>query len=163
MSEASEPQVRPAAPADGPLIHALVRELADYEHLLHAMRATEADLAGLLFGRQPSAFCEIVELDGEPVGFSLWFHTVSTFEGRAGIHVEDLFVRPAARGRGAGRALLRSLARRCVAEGLGRLEWSVLDWNAPAIGFYDALGAERRDEWRLRRVTGEALRALAGD
>jgi GNAT superfamily N-acetyltransferase len=159
----SEPVVRPAEPADSALVHALVRELAEYERLAHTVRATEADLAGLLFGPQPRAFCEVVELDGAPVGFCLWFHTVSTFEGRAGLYVEDLFVRPQARGRGAGKALLRSLARRCLAEGLARLEWTVLDWNAPAIAFYDALGAERREEWRLRRMTGEALRALAGD
>jgi GNAT superfamily N-acetyltransferase len=159
----SEPAVRPATPADAALIHGFVCELADYERLLHTVRATKADLAALLFGPQPRAFCEVVELDGAPVGFSLWFHTVSTFEGRAGIYVEDLFVRPQARGRGAGKALLRSLARRCLAEGLGRLEWTVLDWNAPAIAFYDALDAERQDEWRLRRMTGEALRALAGN
>jgi GNAT superfamily N-acetyltransferase len=158
----SEPAVRPAAPADAPLILAFVRELADYERLLHTVHASEADLAGLLFGQAPRAACEIVEVDGEAVGFSLWFYTVSTFEGRAGLYVEDLFVRPQARGRGAGRALLRSLARRCVAEGLGRLEWTVLDWNAPAIAFYDAIGADRRDEWRLRRVSGQALQALAG-
>ena len=107
------------------------------------------------------AFCEVAELDGTAVGFALWFYNLSTFEGRHGIYLEDLYVRPEARGRGAGLALLRRLARRCRDEGLARLEWAVLDWNTPAIGFYDALGAAAMSEWIIRRLSGEALAKLA--
>ena len=153
--------VRPAARADAPLIHALIRELAAYERLLHEARATEADVAAVLFCESPRAFCEIVEADGAAVGFALWFYNVSTFEGRHGIYLEDLFVRPEARGLGAGKALLRRLAERCLAEGLARLEWSVLNWNEPAIGFYDSLGAGAQTEWTVRRLTGDALARLA--
>jgi GNAT superfamily N-acetyltransferase len=153
--------VRSARPEDAALIHGFVRELAIYERLEHAVEATPQDLARLLFEEPAAAFSEIVELEGEPVGFSLSFYSVSTFTGRKGIWLEDLFVREAARGRGAGLALLRSLARRCVAEGCRRLEWSVLDWNAPSIAFYDALGAEAMGEWTNRRLTGEALEKLA--
>jgi len=152
--------VRPATPADAGLIHGFVRALAEYEKLLDAVTATEADLARALFGPRPRAFAEIAELDGAPVGFALWFYSYSTFAGRHGIWLEDLFVVPQARGRGAGKALLRSLAARCVAEDLGRLEWAVLDWNAPSIAFYDSLGAEALDEWTTRRLSGEALLRL---
>ena len=154
--------IRPAVPADAPLIYALIRELADYEHLLHEVRATEPGIAAILFGEAPRAFCDIAEVDGEAVGFALWFYNVSTFEGRHGIYLEDLYVRPAARGNGAGKALLRELAARCVTEGLARLEWAVLDWNAPSIAFYDGLGAEAKSEWIIRRLSGEALARLAG-
>jgi len=154
--------IRPAAPADAGVIFGFIRELAEYERLLHAVEATEADIVRDLFGPSPRAFCDIAELDGAPVGFALWFYNYSTFKGRAGIYLEDLFVRPTARGHGAGKALLRRLAKRCVDEGLGRLEWAVLDWNAPAIGFYDALGAEALQDWIVRRVSGEALVKLAG-
>jgi GNAT superfamily N-acetyltransferase len=154
--------IRPAAPADAGVIFGFIRELAEYERLLHAVEVTEADIVRDLFGPTPRAFCDIAELDGAPVGFALWFYNYSTCKGRAGIYLEDLFVRPTARGHGAGKALLRRLARRCVDEGLGRLEWAVLDWNAPAIGFYDALGAEALQDWIVRRVTGEALTKLAG-
>jgi GNAT superfamily N-acetyltransferase len=157
-----EPAVRAARPADAGLIHRFILELADYEKLSHAVKATEADIAALLFGLSPRAYCDLAEIDGEPVGFCLWFYTVSTFAGRAGIWVEDLYVRPAARGGGAGKALLGALARRCVAEGLARLDWTVLDWNAPALGFYDRIGAHSLDDWRLRRLSGDALAALAG-
>ncbi len=153
--------IRPARPADAGLIHALVRELADYEKLLDSVEATEADVARDLFGPQPRIFCDIAEARGEPIGFALWFYNYSTFRGRHGIYLEDLFVRPAARGKGAGKALLRRLARRCLDEGLGRLEWAVLDWNAPAIGFYDALQAQAMNEWIVRRLSGEALARLA--
>jgi len=153
--------VRPAALPDGALIHALILALAGYEQLLHEVRATQADIEAILFGSAPRAFCDIAELDGTPVGFALWFYNVSTFEGRHGIYLEDLFVRPEARGRGAGLALLRRLAQRCRDEGLARLEWAVLDWNAPSIAFYDRLGATARSEWILRRLTGEALAKLA--
>ena len=106
---------------------------------------------------------DIAEADGEPVGLALWFYNFSTFRGRAGIYLEDLFVAPSARGQGAGRALMAALARRCVEEGLARMEWAVLDWNAPAIGVYDRLGAEAMDEWTIRRLSGDALAALAAD
>jgi GNAT superfamily N-acetyltransferase len=153
--------IRAAVPADAPLIFGFVRELAEYERLSHAVDATQADVARDLFGPAPRVFCDIVEDAGEPIGFALWFYNYSTFKGRHGIYLEDLFVRPTARGKGAGKALLRRLAQRCVDEGLGRLEWAVLDWNQPAIGFYDALGAQAMSEWIVRRLTGEALERLA--
>jgi len=158
----SSPSIRPAAPADAADIWRFVRRLAEYEHLEHTMTGTPRDLAQALFGPGPRVFAEIAELDGAPVGFSLWFYTYSTFAGRAGIYVEDLFVLPQARGQGAGRALLASLARRCLDEGATQLDWAVLDWNAPSIAFYESLGASARDEWRLRRVSGQALARLAG-
>jgi GNAT superfamily N-acetyltransferase len=154
--------IRAATPGDAALIMGFIRELAAYEKLSHAVEATEQDIARDLFGPTPRAFCDIAEAGGEPIGFALWFYNYSTFRGRAGIYLEDLFVRPDARGHGAGKALLKRLARRCVDEGLGRLEWAVLDWNAPAIGFYDALGAQALDDWIVRRLTGEALTRLAG-
>lgn len=154
--------IRSAVPTDSALIYRFVRDLAEYEKLLHSVEATENDLAAALFGENPKAFCDIAELDGEPVGFALWFYNYSTFVGRHGIYLEDLFVLPRARGAGAGKALLANLARRCVDEKLGRLEWAVLDWNAPSIAFYDGLGAEAMDAWIVRRMTGEALARLAG-
>ena len=153
--------VRPARRLDVPVISDFIRQLAEYEKLLHAVQAVEADIAEGLFGPQPRCVCDIVELDGEAVGFALWFYSFSTFRGCAGIYVEDLFVLPRARGQGAGKALLASLARRCVEEGLGRLDWAVLDWNQPAIDFYDSLGAESLNDWTVRRVSGAALQALA--
>jgi GNAT superfamily N-acetyltransferase len=153
--------VRPATPADAGLIHQFILDLAEYEKLLDTVQATEADTAAALFGDKARAFADIAEIDGEPVGFALWFYNYSTFVGRHGIYLEDLFVRPSARGSGAGKALLANLARRCVDQGLGRLEWSVLDWNAPSIAFYDSLGAAAMDEWIIRRLTGEPLRKLA--
>ncbi len=154
-------RVRPARPDEAPLIADLIRELAVYEKLEHEAVATAQGLASALFGPEPRVFCDIAEVKGEPVGFALWFYNFSTFVGRHGIYLEDLYVRPQARGAGAGRALLAGLARRCVDEGLGRLEWAVLDWNAPAIGFYQALGALPMDEWTVNRLTGEALADLA--
>ena len=139
-----------------------IAALATYEELSHEMEATEAQVDAALFSDAPKAFCDIAEMDGKPVGFALWFYNFSTFVGRHGIYLEDLFVIPEARGSGAGKALLSGLARRCVDEGLGRLEWSVLDWNAPAIGFYDSLGADSMDGWTTRRLHGEALAKLAG-
>jgi GNAT superfamily N-acetyltransferase len=158
----SDPRARPARPEDVALIHRFVLALADYEKLSHAVTATERDLAALLFGPEPRAACDLVELGGVPVGFCLWFHTVSTFAGRAGIWIEDLFVLPEARGRGAGLALLKVLARRCRDEGLARIDWAVLDWNAPGIGFYERIGSQPLHDWRLRRLSGEALARLAG-
>ncbi len=154
--------VRPARPEDAGLILGFIRALADYERLLDQVEAREADITRDLFGAHPRAFCEIAEDGGAPVGFALWFYSYSTFRGRHGIYLEDLFVIPEARGRGAGKALLRSLARRCVDERLGRLEWAVLDWNAPSIAFYDSLGAAALDDWITRRMTGDALARLAG-
>jgi GNAT superfamily N-acetyltransferase len=154
--------IRPAAPTDAAVIHGFIRELAEYEKLLHAVEATEADTAAALFGPRPKVFCDIAEVGGESVGFALWFYTFSTFRGRHGIYLEDLYVRPTVRGGGVGKALLANLARRCRAEGLARLEWAVLDWNAPAIGFYDSLGATAQSDWIVRRLTGEALDKLAG-
>ena len=153
--------VRSARPADAALAHGFILALADYEQLSDAVAATESDTAQALFGPSPRAFAEIAELDGAPIGLALWFYSYSTFAGRHGVWLEDLFVVPEARGRGAGKALLRSLARRCMAEGLGRLEWTVLDWNTPSIAFYDAIGAGAMDAWTTRRLDGEALRRLA--
>ena len=153
--------VRPARPDDAALIFDLVRELAVYEQLSHAVDATREMIAGALFGEAPRAFCDIGEWNGEPVGFALWFYNFSTFRGRHGIYLEDLFVRPAARGHGVGKALLAGLAKRCVAENLARLEWSVLDWNEPSIAFYKLQGAELMDGWTTCRVTDQALWRLA--
>ena len=153
--------VRVATVADVPLIVEFVRDLAEYERLLHEVEMTEADVRRDLFGENPRAFCEIAEHDGRPVGFALWFYNYSTFRGRAGIYLEDLFVEPEARGVGAGKALLRRLAQRCVEADLGRLEWAVLNWNQPSIEFYDSLGASAKDDWTVRRLDGEALQALA--
>jgi GNAT superfamily N-acetyltransferase len=154
--------IRPAAPSDAAVIYGFIRELAAYEQLLDQVQASEAGIARVLFCDQPRAFCDIAERGGAPVGFALWFYNLSTFTGRHGIYLEDLYVRPEARGAGAGKALLAGLARRCVEEGLSRLEWAVLDWNASAIGFYDRLGAGTQSEWVVRRLSGEALARLAG-
>ena len=154
--------IRSAMPSDTRVIYALIRELAVYENLLDVVDATERMIGDALFGQSPRAFCELAEWDGAVVGFSLWFYNFSTFRGRHGIYLEDLFVRPDFRGKGLGKALIVSLARRCVAEDLARFEWSVLDWNAPSIAFYKALGATMQDDWTGCRVTGEALAALAG-
>jgi GNAT superfamily N-acetyltransferase len=153
--------VRPAAPADAPLIHSFIVALAEYEKLSHEVEATEADIANALFGDHPRLFCDIAEADGVPVGFAVWFYSYSTFTGRHGIYLEDLFVVPEARGLGAGKALLKRLAERCRDEGLTRLEWAVLDWNAPSIAFYDSLGASAKTDWITRRLAGEALQRLA--
>ena len=154
-------KIRVATVSDAPLILEFIRELAEYERLLHEVEATEADVRRDLFGENPRAFCEIAEHEGQPVGFALWFYNYSTFVGRAGIYLEDLFVEPEARGEGAGKALLRRLAQRCVDAELGRLEWAVLDWNAPSIAFYDSLGAMKKEGWTVRRLYGEALSDLA--
>ena len=152
--------VRPAAPRDADLIAELIKELAVYEKLEHEAVATPADLTAALFGASPRAFCDIADVDGAPVGFALWFYSFSTFRGRCGLYLEDLFVRPAARGAGVGRTLLARLARRCADEGLARLAWSVLDWNAPALAFYERLGARPVEGWTVHRLDGEALARL---
>ena len=160
-------RLRPAHRGDVPLILELIRELAEYERLLHEVVATPEELEAHLFGDHPGAEVILAEWqdapgEGEPVpaGFALFFPTFSTFLGRPGIHLEDLFVRPAFRGRGIGRALLAHLAGIVVERGWGRLEWNVLDWNEPAIGFYRTLGALPMEEWTTFRLTGEALEAL---
>jgi GNAT superfamily N-acetyltransferase len=153
--------IRKAEERDAPLIVSLIRELAAYERLAHEVDATEADLARALFGPQPRVFADIAEWDGEPAGFALWFYNFSTFRGRHGIYLEDLFVRPDFRSKGIGKAVLQHLARRCMAEGLPRLEWWVLDWNEPALRFYRSIGAVPMDEWTVQRVTGAALERLA--
>ncbi len=152
--------IRPARPDDVPAIVALVRELATYERAAHEARAGEEEIGDALFGPQPKVFAHVAELDGEVVGFAVWFPNFSTWLGRHGIYLEDLFVRPAARGRGLGRALLAELARIATERGYGRLEWWVLDWNTAAHGFYRTLGAAPMDEWTVWRLSGEALAAL---
>lgn len=154
--------IRPARPGDAPLVFAFIRELADYERLLHEVDAGVEDIDRALFCENPRAFCDIAEWEGEAAGIALWFYNFSTFRGKHGIYLEDLFVRPAWRGRGIATALMKHLARRCLDEGLARFEWWVLDWNKPAIGFYRSIGAAPMDEWTVQRVTGEALRKLAG-
>ena len=153
--------IRPAERADAALIFAFVRKLAEYERLLHAVVATEADVVRDLFGPNPRVFCDLAFWDSAPAGFALWFHNYSTFRGRHGLYLEDLFVEPAFRGRGIGKALLRHLAQRCQSDGLARLEWQVLDWNAPSIAFYKSLGAVAVDDWTVFRLTDDALTKLA--
>lgn len=152
--------IRPARPDDAALIISLISALAEYEKLSHEAKATEADILRDLFGEAPKVFCEIAEWQGKPVGFALWFYTYSTFQGRHGIWLEDLFVVPEARGVGAGKALLQHLAQRCVAEKLGRYEWWVLDWNEPSIQFYTSQGGVLQDEWTKVRIDGPALEKL---
>lgn len=144
-----------------PLILAFIRELAEYERLSHQVEATEEGLRAELFGPEPAAEVLLAFEGSTPVGFALFFHHFSTFVGRRGIYLEDLFIRPAARGKGYGKALLRELARIAVARGARRLEWAVLDWNAPSIAFYESLGATPMDEWRIFRLSGEPLHRLA--
>jgi GNAT superfamily N-acetyltransferase len=153
--------IRQAAPEDLGLVHSLVEELAHYEKLGHEVCATRADLAAALFCETPKVTCEIAARDGEAAGFMIWFYTFSTFRGRHGIWLEDLFVRPAFRRSGVGTALIARLAARCRAEGLARLEWSVLDWNTPSIHFYETLGARLMQEWTNCRLEGQSLAALA--
>ncbi|HEX2203446.1 MAG TPA: GNAT family N-acetyltransferase [Longimicrobium sp.] len=155
--------VRPATEADVPLVLRFIRELAEYEKLLHEVVATEARLRETLFGERAYAEVVIAEEGGEAVGFALFFHNYSTFLAQPGIYLEDLYVRPEARGRGVGRRLLAHLARLAKARGCGRLEWWVLDWNASAIRFYRSLGAEAMDDWTVFRLTGDALGRLAGE
>ena len=153
--------IRPATPADLPLICELIRDLAEYERLADAVRFDPAVLGEKLFGARPYAEVVIGELDGAAQGFALFFHNFSTFEGRPGIYLEDLFVREPARGSGLGQALLAHLAALAVERDCARLEWSVLDWNAPAIGFYEKLGAQAMDDWTIMRLDGAALTGLA--
>jgi GNAT superfamily N-acetyltransferase len=153
--------IRPAGPSDAALIFAFVGELAEFEHLAHELEANQTMLEAAMFAGRPRVFAEIAEVGGEPAGFSLWFYTFSSFAGRHGIWIEDLYVRENFRGRGVGGALLHKIARRCVEERLGRLEWSVLDWNERAIRFYRSTGARVMEEWRICRLVGKALNAFA--
>lgn len=155
--------IRPATPADIRAIHALIIELAIYEREPDAVKASEADLQEALFGARPLVEAVLAEVDGTAVGVALFFTSFSTWAGKGGLYLEDLFVVPAARGAGVGKALLVHLAGIAVARGYARFEWSVLDWNEPAIGFYRGLGAVMQDEWTKMRVDGEALVRLAGD
>ena len=153
--------IRPASIDDVPLIRALIAELAEYERLADAAVATDDDLRAQLFGAQPAAEVLIGEVDGQAAGFALFFHNFSNFLGKRGLYLEDLFVRPAFRGTGLGMHLMAALARIAVQRDCGRFEWSVLDWNAPAIGFYRRIGAVGMHEWTVQRLEGEALHALA--
>jgi len=153
--------IRVAAPADLPLIARFIRDLAEYEKLAHEVRFDEAKLGERLFGPRPYAEVLIAEDDGTPVGFALFFHNFSTFEGRPGVYLEDLFVVPEARGKGVGKMLLSRLAALAIERDCARLEWWVLNWNTHAIDFYRSLGARPMDEWTVNRVDGDALKALA--
>jgi len=153
--------LRPARESDSALIFALVRELADYEKLSHEVDATPQVIAAALFGKESRLYCDIAEWNGEAAGFAVWFLNFSTFRGRHGIYLEDLFVRPAYRGRGIGKALMARLAQRCLDDGLARFEWSVLDWNRPSIAFYKSIGAQVMDEWKICRLSGPALESFA--
>lgn len=152
--------LRAAEPRDVSTLVALITELAEFERLAHLVRATPDKLQRHLFGERPAAEAVVVEVAGEVVGFALYFTNFSTFLAQPGLYLEDLYVRPAQRGRGLGKALLHHLAALAVSRDCGRFEWSVLDWNAHAIGFYQAMGAEVMPDWRICRVAGEALRAL---
>jgi GNAT superfamily N-acetyltransferase len=155
--------IRPAGAHEMQLVLGFIRELAMYERLEHEVVATEADLRAALTGPRPYAEVAFACVDDAPVGFALFFHNFSTFKGKPGIYLEDLFVRPEARGRGLGKRLLAWLARTALARGCARLDWAVLDWNEPSIGFYLGLGAQRMDEWTTFRLTGAALQQLARD
>lgn len=157
----SQLHIREATAADVPLILRFIRELAQYERLAHEVRATEESIRESLFGARRYAEVLIAEEDGTAVGFALYFHNFSTFVGRPGIYLEDLYVDPAVRGRGYGKALLSRLAAIAVERNCGRLEWAVLDWNEPAIGFYKSLGAVPMEDWRIFRLTGPALGEVA--
>lgn len=152
--------IRDAARGDVPVVFHFIKALAEYERLAHEAVATEADIERELFGTSPKVFCQLAEVDGQLAGFALWYYTFSTFQGRHGIWLEDLFVNPEMRGHGVGKALLADLAQRCVREGLGRYEWNVLDWNQPSIDFYVSQGAVFLNDWRRCRVTGAALEKL---
>lgn len=161
MTAPDAPTIARAGPADAAALHAMIRALADFEKLAHLCTGTVEDLAAALGGAPASAEALIARIAERPVGFALFFHTFSTFLARRGLWLEDLFVLPEARGRGVGKALLRAVAGIAVERGCGRFEWSVLDWNLPAIRFYRGLGATVMPDWRIVRVTGDALRGLA--
>ena len=153
--------IRAARSADSALIFALVRELAEYEKLTHEVDATEAQIAAALFFDPPRLYCDIAEWSGNAVGFAVWLLHFSTFSGRPGLYLEDIFVRPEFRGRGIGKALMARLAQQCLENGYARFEWTVLDWNAPSIAFYKSIGAQVMDEWKICRLSGEPLAKFA--
>ena len=161
MAQSPQIHLRPAHTGDTAQILSFIRELADYEKLAHEVVADEATLAAQLFGDRPAAEVVIAEVEGQPAGFALFFHNFSTFLGQRGLYLEDLYVKPDFRGLGLGRRLMIHLAKLAVERNCGRFEWWVLDWNAPAIGFYGELGAKPMDEWTVQRVSGDALAALA--
>lgn len=149
--------IRAAGPADVPVILGFIRDLAEYEKLSHEVEATEAQLSATLFGPKPAAECILACIDDEPAGFGIFFTTYSTFLAKPGLHLEDLFVKKEFRGRGIGKAILTHLAALAIERNYGRMEWTVLDWNRPAIDFYHSLGAQQLHEWRICRLTGSAL------
>src|SRR4051812_23124009 len=153
--------IRAARPGEASLVLSFVRELAEYEKLGHEVRASERMLDAALFCENPRVFCEFAEWDGAPVGFAVWLFDYSTFSGRFGIYLEDIFVRPAFRGKGFGKALMAHLARQCDVHSAGHLQWSVLDWNTSSIDFYKSVGAELKTEWTVCRLSGDALARLA--
>lgn len=153
--------IRQATVKDTALILQFIKELAEYEKLAHEVTATEADITESMFGDVPRAHALILEIDGEPAGFAVYFYNFSTFLGRAGIYLEDIYVREAYRGYGIGKSVFTHLATKAVNENCGRFEWSVLDWNAPAIAFYDKLGGVPNEGWTIYRMTGDTLKALA--
>jgi GNAT superfamily N-acetyltransferase len=161
MTQTSSIAIAPATPADVGLVLSLITALADYEKLRHEVIATEQSLTRALFGERPSAEAVIARVAGEPAGFALFFHNFSTFMGKPGLYLEDLFVLPEFRGRSVGKALLQFLAHLAVQRDCGRFEWAVLDWNRPARDFYESLGAEAKSDWIIHRVSGEALQRLA--
>ena len=154
--------IRRAEPADAALVYELVCALADYEKLRHEVDATPEEIAKALFAPEPRLYCDLAEWNGEAAGFAVWFLNFSTFRGRHGIYLEDVFVKPDFRGRGIGKALMRHLARTCVDNCYARFEWAVLDWNAPPIAFYQSIGAEIKGEWKVCRMSGPALAKFAG-
>jgi diamine N-acetyltransferase len=153
--------IREAQPGEAGVVHSFIVKLAEYEKLASEVVATEGNIHEALFGATPRCICDLAFWNQEPAGFALWFYNFSTFSGKAGIYLEDLFVEPHLRGHGIGKALLRHLAQRCVKGGLRRLQWWVLDWNKPSIEFYKSIGAQAQDEWTVFRVSGEALKKLA--
>lgn len=153
-------KIRPAKREEVGIILNLVKELAEYERALDHVETTEKELLSTIFVENPKVFCDLVDVEGEIVGFAIWFLNYSTWQGRHGIYLEDLYVRSEFRGRGYGKALLQHLARVCEERGYGRFQWSVLDWNTPAIDFYKSLGAESMDDWIVYRVTGKSLKDL---
>jgi GNAT superfamily N-acetyltransferase len=153
--------IRPARPGDSPAIHQMIIDLASYERAQQEVIGTQQDLDRALFGPKPAVFAHVAEHDGRLAGFALWYLSYSTWQGRHGIYLEDLYVKPDLRGHGYGRQLIAELAGLCIERGYGRLEWAVLDWNSPALGFYAALGAVPMDDWSVHRLTGPALVALA--
>jgi GNAT superfamily N-acetyltransferase len=152
--------IRSARSEESAVILQLIKDLAEYEKAPDQVEATESDLKATIFGKEPKVFCDVVEVDGEIAGMAIWFLNYSTWQGKHGIYLEDLFIKPEYRGRGYGKALLVHLAKLCEEKGYGRFQWWVLDWNSPAIEFYRSLGAEAMDEWTVYRISGKALKDL---